>query len=333
MTPSTPHVKNKQRVYPFQYIQPRTSFNSRKNNPQIIQNNNYITLNKNQTIIKNFNNVLSGGINSRRNSNFKQQQTHKRSNSVMSVNENNSNSFMSRENSSHSAMNVYNSRMFSQSSPRKLSQTSSYSQKSLNNNLNFQYHGKYSQQQRVNMIPKTNKNITVSNSKVLGRSNSRQNLKVSIVKGDSDFIREKKREFSKSGPRKNSNFRSNSGWGMESQLGSTNFDYSKPYKSPDSFRNKVFGIEKESNSKGQPLSLANSKHFEGNKRESLLMKLKENQIDNIDFVNLDLGNRRNLLKNKQVSNYDNKNYFKKKSFGKAKEIVTERNRHKKYFTK
>ena len=334
--PSTPNFQTPKRIFPSQpqnQTHVKTSFNSR-NKPQIIQNNNFITLNNNQTIITSFNNVLSGKSGLRRNSSFNRRVNPKRSNSVMSMNENNSASFISRENSTHSAMNVYNSKMFTKSSPRRLNQISNLSKKSFDNSLlNFKYDRKYSQQSpRRNMIPNTKKNNNMNNINTLKMSNSKQNLKFSIVKGDSDFIKNKKRQFSRSGSRIKLNVKNrsphikNNGWAMESQVGgATNFDYSKPYKSPDTFKYKkdTYGNKpiKVMGSKQTPISLANSKHFEGNKSESLLMKLKENQIDNIDLNNLDLGNRKNLLQAQKMyrnnnSYGKNQNNFKKKKISK-----------------
>jgi hypothetical protein len=107
---------------------------------------------------------------------------------------------------------------------------------------------------------------------------------------------------------------------MESTLAKEmNFDYSKPYKSPDKLSNrstsrknsekfnplkrnvKEFKIDvhsKRNNSHGienQVISLSNSKHFDSKKNDSLLNKIKENQIDNIDLNNLDLGRKKHMM--------------------------------------
>lgn len=114
-------------------------------------------------------------------------------------------------------------------------------------------------------------------------------------------------------------------WALESQIGgATNFDYSKPYKSPDLVKQsrqkkpqrnplqveaakfKLTSAMKQERRGGlehQTISLANSKHFEGKKSESLLMKLKENKIDNIDFNNLDLGKKRNMMHTHKLLNH------------------------------
>lgn len=123
-------------------------------------------------------------------------------------------------------------------------------------------------------------------------------------------------------------------WTLESQIaGATNFDYSKPYKSPELSRNshrkkpsrlnplqtepvkfKKTSATKQgraNESEYPTISLANSKHFEGKKSESLLMKLKENKIDNIDFNNLDLGKKKHMMHTQKLLGKNSQNFQKR----------------------
>jgi hypothetical protein len=204
--------------------------------------------------------------------------------------------------------------------------------------LNFKYNNGYPKSN--NIIPNTsNSKKNLQSSKISQTSN----LKFSIVKGDSSYIKNKKREFSRNSSRSNFNERKNSSkirskspryldWGMESQVNSRiNYDYSKPYKSPDMVKydrgsrknsknynplqTKAIKFKRQSpvGINQQPISLANSKHFEKVKTDSLLMKLKENKMENIDFNNLDLGNKKmNHSKfggNQQKYHPSSKNYL------------------------
>jgi hypothetical protein len=186
--------------------------------------------------------------------------------------------------------------------------------------LNYKYSKGYPSSKN-NIIPKTKQRT-----KLISPNASQQNLKFSIVKGDSKYIKNKKREFSRNSSRTklnkgkanfdNSINRSRSprylDWGMESHVGNRiNYDYSKPYKSPDLIKYEKSPRKRSENynplqtkaktfkrkspikiNTTQPVSLANSKHFDKGNTDSLLMKLKENKMDNIDFYNLDLGNKK-----------------------------------------
>lgn len=307
----------------------KTSFIT-KNNTQIIQNNNFITLNNNQTIITNFNNILAGRTNMKRSAGSKMGYP-KRSNSVMSIHDN-SNSFISRENSVHSNHSPHDSKLYFKNLNKDFSRTSDRSQGAYKSRtLNFRHND--GSRQKKQIIPRTNE----SQKRSLGFQQSEKGPKYSITKGNSRYIQEKKREFSRSTSRNQAkprsigrgrqspNLRSKSpqmkymGWAMDSQIGGrTNFDYSKPYKSPDlvkhrklpvgsSYKQNPLQIQAIKFKRSSPvkagenplqhqiISLANSKHFEGKKSESLLMKLKENKIEDIDFNNLDLGKKKNLM--------------------------------------
>lgn len=169
----------------------KTSFITR-NNTQIIQNNNYITLNNNQTIIANFNNILSNGGRGRKGSGV-QMGYPKRSNSVMSVHDNSS-SFISRDNSVHSQYQPHDSKLYFKNLNGQLGRGSSSSLR--NRSLNFK--GKRSRsQQRSNMIPRT----THSQQQAM----EQQVSAFSIAKGNSNYIREKKQEFSRNSSRSDRN--------------------------------------------------------------------------------------------------------------------------------
>ena len=321
----------------------KTSFLSR-NAPQIIQNNNFITLNNNQTIITNFNNILSNQVPKRHSGSTSNRIQHQRSNSVMSIHDN-TQSFISTNNSLRSEYSPNNSRIYYQT-PKYSRPNRSFDpiRRNTGNMLNFKYSNGYPKSN--NIIPNTtHAKKTLQESKLSQTSN----LKFSIVKGNSNFIKSKKREFSRNSSinKLNQNSRKNSSqirsksprylnWGMESQVNSRiNYDYSKPYKSPDlvkydrnsrknsknynPLQTKAVKVNKQYSNQvnpNQPISLANSKHFEKVKTDSLLLKLKENKVENIDFYNLDLGNKKmkdnanRIHNNERKYNTSSKSYLK-----------------------
>ena len=263
----------------------------------------------------------------------------------MSINDNGS--FISRDNSRFSHQSPNNSGIYYRSSSHRSSNISSRSQKSYDRRpLNFQYDKRLSQQRTRNIIPKTTQpQMQANNSNIIPNISS-QNLKYSIVKGDSNYIQKKKREFSRSNSRSKSDrkeMRNKSpqakfmDWALESKLDKEiNFDYSKPYKSPESFKYKnsnynplnvkakVFNYitpktpPQKQYIPSQPISLSNSKYFEGKKSDSLLMKLKENQIDNIDFNNLDLGKKKHLMHTSKLQQNSQNYAFTQNKFNKKK---------------
>lgn len=283
----------------------------------IIQNNNFITLNNNQTIIANFNNILSNKKPSPRSSNNSVH--NRRTNSVVSVHDGNT-SFISRDYSQHSAYANTSSKVYMPNPGSRLSNRSNLSQKSGDGQrLNFRYDRSLSQRGSPRqMIPRNRTQTSASRGRSTPGELNTSNLEYSIVKGNRQFIQSKKREFSKNkGQRAKSPGVKFTDWSMESNINKEmNFDYSKPYKSPDKISNRSASRKNserydplqikaqqfklgpaqpqklEVRGSNQVISLANSKHFESKKSESLLNKLKENQVQNIDFNNLDLGKKK-----------------------------------------